>query len=381
LTGITTERSRLIFILPSLILAWFLTTTGCTSTPFTGETTSTHTLKPTAPTTTPTATAMAHLTPTSTSLPTATRTPAPEPLSKRMGFLDTAIDQIQETYTNCEIDEQEETRLETSLLVAYVIRCDTLSHLLAYRHETLGPETNHHLMLNRSGDGLCLDCATSGSSWQDVDKDDLPDLIFQSLIGVGNNSYRKNDVYRTTEEGKMEDLFDSCPFSEPGMSEPSFQDVDENGTVAIVATDLRWDYDRTDGGLLGFYMPQVTRVYSLQNCEYQDVSASYPELYQHTIHVFFRNYEYILPDRSVREITVFSAFDGLLACDAVGRRDECWLAFWEMTDLDKHPLESTIGPNVTPDASTLRFVEWVNELRTTLELQYEVGLPFDPETP
>jgi hypothetical protein len=36
-----------------------------------------------------------------------------------------------------------------------------------------------------------------------------------------------------------------------------------------------------------------------------------------------------------------------LACDAVGRRDECWPAFWEMTERQ----------------------------------QYEAGLPFRPETP
>ena len=54
-----------------------------------------------------------------------------------------------------------------------------------------------------------------------------------------------------------------------------------------------------------------------------------------------------------------------------------------MTDLDKHPLESmiTMGPDVTPDASTLRFMEWVNKLRTTLEQQYKAGLPFSPEIP
>jgi hypothetical protein len=175
-----------------------------------------------------------------------------------MGFSDAAIQEIEEISTDCEIDEQEETRFKTGLHVAYVIRCDISGYLLVYRHENVGAVTYHHLMLNRSGDALCLHCATSGPNWQDVDKDGLPDLVFQSMIGSGNNSYRKNHVYRATDEGKMEDLLDVCPFSEPGMSEPSFKDVDKNGTVAIVATDLRWDYDRIDGGFLGFYMPAVS---------------------------------------------------------------------------------------------------------------------------
>ena len=36
---------------------------------------------------------------------------------------------------------------------------------------------------------------------------------------------------------------------------------------------------------------------------------------------------------------MFAAFDGLLACDAVGRRDECWPVFWDTTDLENGQYE------------------------------------------
>lgn len=81
---------------------------------------------------------------------------------------------------------------------------------------------------------------------------------------------------------------------------------------------------------------------------------------------------------------MFSAFEGLLACDVVGRRDECWPLFWEMTDLERRPLDTMAPgppPIPTPNASDLEFVEWVHEKRTTLERQYESELPFEPEAP
>jgi hypothetical protein len=378
----TTRHRRLRFcvLVVLAVVPLTLSLVNCTQNVsyYTPTPTPTRTLKPTAirPTATSTPTTMTHFTPTSTSIPTATGIPTPKPLAEQMGFSDMTIQGIQENFTDCRIIQQRETSLLSDNYIASIIECRELSHLLVYKHEIHTLETNHYLALKVSDADICFQCGgISGENWQDVDGDGLSDLI----VGHGTNHYWATYIYRMTNGGELEGLLEACPFNIAGGA-PSFSDVNQDGIWEITVTDTQWDYDQTD---IGWYIPSIIRVYSIQGCEYRDVSASFPEFYQHTIDVFFRNHEHVLASGFVRsEATVFSAFDGLLACDAIGKRDECWLAFWEMTDLDKHRLESMIGSyDVTPDASTLRFMEWVNELRTILKQQYEAGLPFSPETP
>ncbi len=96
---------------------------------------------------------------------------------------------------------------------------------------------------------------------------------------------------------------------------------------------------------------------------------------------WFISYDYIHSGGTLTRNGVFSAFDGLLACDVVGRRAECWPRFWEMTDIERHPLDFMQPgppPRSTPDAAQLEFIEWLHDKRARLEQQYEAGLPFAP---
>jgi len=335
--------------------------------------------------------------PTETTAPvpteTTTPTPTPGPLSEQLGFADETVLGIQETHTDCSAVEQRETQFRARHYTAYLIGCrdtqtqDELSYLLVYESGGPGGDASYRQMLVVADFVIFFHCPTmQAENWQDVNGDGLPDLVICRLDSTMPYSpyapAPHGHVYLMTGEGGMEDYLDACPFSEPGMPSPAFRDVDGNGTVELVAMDRRWDYDTTDHNL---YMPAVSHVFALQDYQYHDVSASYPEFYEHTINVFFRNYEYLKTVTAITRNGVFAAFEGLLACDAVGRRDECWPAFWDMTDLEQCPLDTMRpGPSVvapTPTASDLEFIAWVDEKRAILRQQYEAGLPFSPEAP
>lgn len=308
-------------------------------------------------------------TPTSNYTPTVTPIPTLEPLPDQMGFFDTTIQEIQENYTACRVVQQRETQSLSDTYIAYIIKCRQMSHLLVYKHETYALETNHYLALMVSDVEICFQCGgISGDNWHDVDQDGLSDLI----VGRGNNYYWATYIYRMTNRGKLENLLDACPLNIAGAV-PSFSDINQDGIWELSVIDTHWDYDKTD---IGWYIPSVTRVYSIQNCEYQDISTSFPEFYQHTIDVFYKNYEQIVAGESIGQIGTLAAFDGVLACDAVGRREECWLAFWEMTDMKEHPLSPSDPKHTAYDPKAIELEHWVTEIRDKLLLQYEAGLPF-----
>jgi hypothetical protein len=321
--------------------------------------------------------------PKETPTPISTEVSTTGSLSEQLGFSDEVIQELQEDHTDCLVSAQRETRVRTSRYTAYQIACADWvgdSHLLVYQSEVSGTDIVAHRLILRFGGVVSLNCFRERvENWQDVDEDGLPDLIFCG----GNNYYFHTYVFRMTDGGELENLLDTCPLGIQAPGIRGFADVsdfDGDGNLEIAAVDTRWDYDTGD---IGWYIPGVERVFRLRDCEYQDVSASYPEKYEHTINVFLRNYDYL--EGTITQIGVFTAFEGLLACDVTGRRDECWPLFWEMTDLERHPLDTTIysgpPPSPPPNASDLEFIEWVNEKRAILEQQYEAGLPFSPEAP
>jgi hypothetical protein len=318
---------------------------------------------------------------TSTPLPTETTTPTPtpEPLSEQLGFSDEAIQDIQDKYTGCSLAGQRETQIGNKNYTAYLIACDSTTFLRVYERGIQESQNSSEAVFSTSFLLICFDCgAVPDENWQDVDKDGLPDLV----VGMGTNYYFHNYVFRMTKEGKMENLLDACPFKEQGLLHPSFEDIIWDGTLELIATDIRWDYDKSD---IGFYMPGIPRVFELQDCEFQDVSASYPDFYEPTINAFLRNCDYIRSTGGYNtQIAVLVAFEGLLACDIVGRREECWPIFWEFTDLERFPLESMAPgppPDSTPSAENFEFMDWLNQKRTILAQQYKEGLPFSPEAP
>jgi hypothetical protein len=301
---------------------------------------------------------------------------------EQLGFSDEVIQELQENHTDCLVAAQSGIEFRASHYTAYLVGCADWvgdSHILVYKTEALGTDTVSHRLILRFSAMASLNCgATRNENWRDVDGDGLPDFIFCG----GNNYFYYTYVFRMTDEGELENLLDACPLNIQGPGIAGFSDVsdlDGDGNLEIVAVDTRWDYDIGD---FGWYTPSISRVFRLRDCEYQDISASYPEFYEHTINVFLRNYGYL--GKTLTRDGVFSAFEGLLACDVVGRRDECWPLFWEMTDLERRPLDTMAPgppPIPTPNVSDLEFVEWVDEKRTTLRQQYEDELPFEPEFP
>ncbi len=309
-------------------------------------------------------------------------TPAPEPaflpgpVSSLLGFTDEAVQQIDRDARVCRITSRKLKDL-TGDYSAYLIECDNSAktYLLAYRRDPRNPEIKRRI-LEIEDVVICFDCGGAAgmtSNWRDINSDGLPDL----LVMRGNNYVFHGMVYLTRRAGKMTSLFENCPLSLPGQpqqlyKEIDWQDLDQDGILEILATDTRWDYSQNQLAPLRF-IPAVARIYHVQPaCRYQEVSTAYPEYYEPSIAQLENPPAYDQMENSFRvQMRVFSFFNGLLACEVLNRRAECWPRFWEGTDIQRYSLETAIADS--------DFTAWLSKQRAHLKRQYDAGLPFIPE--
>ncbi len=291
-------------------------------------------------------------------------------LDQWLGFRDATIDEITAQDADCVVLAEHDTQFQGKSYVAYFVDCLRNDHLLIYRHESRPTLLWHEITPSPGIRPMSEAEVTWGSEpadnsrpaelgWYDINGDGLLELP----VGMGNTYYFSAFSFQITIDGQIEELTRRCLLQEPDMVLATFADMNGDGDWEAIAYRVGWNLDT----MFSVDLTDV-HIYEWDGCAFTDASSNFPDFYQEKIDWLYATHNFAASSVEIRYATAVSALSGLLACDILGRRDECWPLFWDITDLSRH----TISP---PDTEVQR---WLLDLRTLLAQQYEDGLPFTP---
>jgi hypothetical protein len=280
-------------------------------------------------------------------------------LIEQIGFSDPVIDELA-LLPNCSLFQQSSTEFLDKTYTAYIVLCEGEGDFLLFYVTAPVPEFLHReqaavIRLELAG----ISNSRLPQGWRDFNGDQFPEI----LITKGTMGDLRGYDYQVTAAGGVEELTGLCG-SPAGLSIKGLVDLNGDGDLELLAF-REWRPDP-----LSRWGDDIElRIFEWDNCQFEEISASIPRRYESYIDWLYLLERPFPPKTDFNHIVILDALRGLISCDIMGRREECWSVFWSVTDPERFDYDA---------GGDQQYREWQLLVRETLLQQYEAGEPFSP---